>query len=128
MGAKALAIDTLSGLALAALNRGQLDKAYEIVSDIQSYLDQSGTNGIELPVQVYLICYQILSEAGKSNAQAAAKALEILKAGYALVEKRAQQINDSETRHRFFENVPYNLALLKAWKENYYGFDPAAGE
>jgi class 3 adenylate cyclase/predicted ATPase len=119
LGAQALAIDTLSGLALVAINQGQVNKADKIVSDILTYIERNGTDGIELPVQVYLICYRVLSESGKSNAEAAAQALDVLKEGYALMEKRAQQIKDSETRRRFIENVPYNLALLEAWNENF---------
>ena len=119
LGAQALSIDTLSGLALVALNQGQVNKAHEIVSDILTYIEKNGTDGIELPVQVYLICYQVLSKIGKSNTQAAAQALEVLHDGYTLMEKRAQQIKDSEQRRHFMENVPYNLSLLEAWRENF---------
>jgi predicted ATPase/class 3 adenylate cyclase len=116
LGETALSMDTLGGLALVALRQGQINKAYEITSDILSYIDSNGTDGIELPVQVYSVCYEVLSEAAKTDEQITSQSQETLIAGNALIKIRAEQLQDHDMRRRFLENIPFNRALGKALK------------
>ena len=115
IGATAQSIDTLGGLSLLALRQHQVREAQEITSDILMYISSNGTDGIELPIQVYLICYEVMAEAGKNDEQAAILAQEILKAGFSLLQKRANHIQDRDMRRWFLEHVPYNRAIQETW-------------
>ena len=69
-------------------------------------------DGLELPVQVHLICYQ----AARLIPTLTSEARIILDAGYALLSKRADQIKDEGIRQQFLQNVPYNRELLALWQ------------
>lgn len=82
----------LTGLAAAAAARGRLDEARQYVNRILAWIDANGTNGLELPIQTYLICYDILRRAAPADAEAARR---VLQQGYVLLQQRANQINDA---------------------------------
>ena len=111
-GSEASVIDTITGLAAAAAARGRLDEAGQYVSRILAWIDANGTNGLELPVQTYLICYDILRRAAPADAEAARRVLE---QGHVLLQQRANQINDADLRRQFLEQVPYNRQFHDAW-------------
>ena len=106
LGADAEAIDTLGGLALAAQAGGDLAGAARLARDILAWIAANGTVGIELPVQIYLICYRIL-QAANDPAGAA-----VLAAGHTLLQERAASIQDEVLRQQFLQAVPFNRALL----------------
>ncbi|MBN1922944.1 MAG: tetratricopeptide repeat protein [Anaerolineae bacterium] len=110
-----LTMDDLAGLARVALARGDQIRAYAHVQEILSWLAENSPDGIEFPVWVYLTCYQVLSASGTAP-ETQTRAREILGVGYQLLQKRAGQIQDEAIRRQFLEQVPFNRALLEAWK------------
>ena len=115
LGAAALAIDAMAGLAWIAKDKGRVEDAREITSEILSYIAENSTSGIELPIQVYLICYQVLTEVAKLYPPIHAQAIEVLEAGHLLLNKRVEQLPDQDMQRRFLQNVPYNRDLQAAW-------------
>ncbi len=72
------------------------------------------SEGIELPVLVYLICFRVMQTAAKDDLSLLIDAQAILEAGHALLEQHALRIEDSDLRQQFLENVPYNHQLHTA--------------
>jgi predicted ATPase/class 3 adenylate cyclase len=119
LGVEALAIDTMAGLAQLYLKEDQLENARHYTNLILSWIDENGAEGIELPVLVYLICYQVMQEAAKKDSRLWIDAQLILEAGHSFLEQNALHIQDSDLRQQFMENVPYNRALQSAWLEHH---------
>ncbi len=115
LGAKALAIDTLAGYAYLHLQEDRLEKAKQETEYIVSWIEANGVEGIELPVLVYLICYQVLKAAAKKDSHLSENAQTILNRGQALLQQHALRIQDQELRKQFMENVPFNQMLHAAW-------------
>jgi tetratricopeptide (TPR) repeat protein len=113
-GADALAIDSLSGLALIQSLNGEHEQAAAQVREIVAWMAANGTDGIELPVLVYLLGYRVLETAVAHHAATSAEAQSVLDAGYALLQERAHRIQDSTLRRQFLENVPYHWELVAA--------------
>lgn len=111
-GNEASVIDSLTGLAAVAAARGQTAEAGQHVAHILAWIDANGADGLELPVQTYLICYDTLRQTGPQDTAAAGHVLE---QGYALLQQRANRINDTDLRRQFLEQVPYNRRLRDAW-------------
>lgn len=107
IGQNALVLDDLAGMARLALQAGDLHSAGERVGEILASIDQHGIEGCEFPVWVYQTCYQVLSAAGEDERSGAA-----LQAGYEILQKRANQIQDVNLRQQYLENVPFNRELL----------------
>ena len=63
-----LLVDTLAGLALAALLRAAPEDALPYVAEIQAWLAANGATGVEFPVQVYLVCHRVLRAAAAFDA------------------------------------------------------------
>jgi len=114
-GNEASVMDTLAGLAAAAMARGDLAEARQAVEQIVAWIDANGPEGLELPVQVYLICHDVLRQAAEQDAAAAEAAQLILEAGHDLLRQRASRINDPTLRRQFLEQVPFNARLQSAW-------------
>ncbi len=115
IGADVLKMDTLAGLArLAHLNQ-RSEEAVDITSGVLSYITENGTDGIELPILVHLICYQVLIEAGKQDPSLLSRAGRVLAAGNALLEERLQRLSNQDARQRFLDNVPFNRAIRDLW-------------
>jgi tetratricopeptide (TPR) repeat protein len=119
VGAEALAIDTMAGLAHLSLKEDQIEKAQYYTNHILSWIKANGTEGIELPVLVYLICYRVVEVVAKVDPSLWIDGQRILEAGYALLEQYALRIQDSDLRQQFMENVPYNRELQAAWLESH---------
>jgi predicted ATPase len=118
LGADALVIDTLAGLAQISLKQGQLAEAQSRVTQIIAWTETNGIEGIELPVLVYLICFQVMQATVEEDSSFSIDAQAILEAGHLLLEQHALRIRDSDLRLQFMENVPYNHALQAAWLES----------
>jgi predicted ATPase len=119
VGAEALANDTMAGLAQLYLKENKIEKAKYYINLIFSWIDANGTEGIELPVLVYFICYQVMQAAAKADSRLWVDAQTILEAGHGLLKQNALRIQDSDLRQQFMENVPYNCALQAAWLESH---------
>ena len=105
-------VDSLAGLATNALASGEGNEAQWYVDQVLAHLEKQGINGVELPVQVYWICYQVLWASVSHRARARA----VLQAGYELLQERAAAIQDEALRQQFLQAVPYNRALQQAWQ------------
>ncbi len=124
MGADALTMDTRSGLAACELANQNYGAAVNHVQIILDWIGEHGTDGIELPVLVYLNCWKVLETT--TSAALSAGVLHhitpptdpqtVLNAGYALLQERANRIQDGTLRRQFLENVPYNRGLMTLWQ------------
>lgn len=115
LGSEALTLDTLAGLAFLAMSIGQLEEAVSTAETIYSAIAENGTEGIELPILVILICYQILYQAGKQDPSRRRLAARLLEKGNALLEERLRRLPDEATRQRFLRRLPYNRQLRDLW-------------
>jgi tetratricopeptide (TPR) repeat protein len=115
LGTEVLAITTMAGLALLSLKNDQFEKAQQYTSNILSWIETNGTEGIELPVLVYLICYQVADAVANGDPRRKIDAQTILNAGHLLLEQHALRIQEPDVRRQFMENVPYNRKLQSAW-------------
>jgi len=109
-------VDAYGGLAAEALVRGDLDTASGHVSRVLHWLESSGQHGVEYPVQLYLIAYQVLQERAQRMPEYEKEALRVLDKGHTLLQDRAAGIQDVDIRRQFLENVPFNRALHDAWR------------
>ncbi|KAA3664009.1 MAG: hypothetical protein DWQ04_07885 [Chloroflexi bacterium] len=116
MGADALVMDTRAGLAFCAMASGEFETAVFQVRDMLTWIDAHGTDGIELPVQVYLMCYRVLETAVSQHTATLTDAQAVLEAGYALLQERANRIQDNTLRQQFLETVPYNHEIFTLWQ------------
>ena len=110
MNAHSLAIDAVAGLARCAASQHHVDQATAYVREIMEWIAEHGTVGIELPVKVYLICYQVMAPLD------AAQARQILHDGHALLQTRAARIQDADQRQIYLQQVPYNRLLRQLWQ------------
>ncbi len=114
LGQEMLAMDDLAGLARVALAQGNVTEARARVEEILAWLTANSPDGIEFPVMVYLICYQVLQAAAGNDMEALARARAVLQEGYKLLQERANRIQDEALRRQFLEKVPFNRDLLAA--------------
>lgn len=117
---EALIIDAYSGLALISFLMGNQDQALGYVNKILSWIQDNGTEGLEFPVQVFLICHEILSAITDIDGQlpSSTRAKTVLEDGYELLTERLLRISDEGMREQFIENVPYNRKLRDTWLRN----------
>lgn len=114
LGDEAAVIDTRAGLARLALATNDLPTALAHVSAILDWVAAHGSAGLELPVQVYLICYETLETAVANEPTLRPQRDAVLRAGLDLLESRAERIHDARLREIFYANVPFNRALRLA--------------
>lgn len=112
LGEEALAQDDLVGLAYVALAQNDLTAALAYAEDVLAWIEIRGVEGIEFPVQVYLICYRVLRAATSPS-----RAQTVLRQGYSLLQQRAGAIQDDHLRRQFLENVPFNREIIAAWEQ-----------
>ncbi|MCO6450960.1 MAG: tetratricopeptide repeat protein [Caldilineales bacterium] len=110
-------IDDLAGLALAAWQAGDAAQANRLSAQALDWLQTNGVEGVEFPVQAYLICYRILAGRNdqKENQRRAHEALAV---GYALIQERVAHIERADERRAFLEDVPAHRELLVAFHDH----------
>lgn len=116
LGQEPLAIDVLAGLAWLAWQAGELAEAQIQVQEILNWLAENGVSGVEYPVQVHLICYQILEAIAPQDVEAGTRAQQALSAGHTLLQERAGSIQDPALRQKFLQSVPFHRALISAYR------------
>ncbi|MBN1876146.1 MAG: tetratricopeptide repeat protein [Anaerolineae bacterium] len=102
-----MANEPLAGLAHLAFLRGDHSQALAYAEEILAYLDTHALEGNEDPYQVYAICTRVL------RANDDARADNLLAKAHALLMKRAEQIEDPNTRHTFLDNVPSHREIIQ---------------
>lgn len=115
LGEEGAAIDSLAGLAFAQWQAGDLPAGLAAVLSILAQLAAMGTDGLESPVQIYLICYQLLQAAAADQPQYHQVAQTTLAAAYELVQQRAAQITDANLQRLFLTAVPANATVVALW-------------
>ncbi|MGD9405823.1 MAG: AAA family ATPase, partial [Anaerolineae bacterium] len=110
MHQEAEATEARAGLARLFLAGGDLARAMGYVGDVLHYLENGTLEGTEQPLLVYLTCYRVL------QAAADARAAEILKEGYQLLQEIAGKLTDLELRRSFLENVAAHRELAQEYE------------
>ncbi len=110
-----LAKEALAGRARTALASGKPAEARQYVDDILEFLEDNSLDGCDEPFRVWLTCWQVL-EAVQDD-----RAAGVLERAYHLLDERSQQIQDTELRLSFLENVDAHRALADAWKLQFSG-------
>ncbi|MEZ4867561.1 MAG: tetratricopeptide repeat protein [Caldilineaceae bacterium] len=115
VGERPVTLDSLAGLALAQWQMEELASALDNVYLVLNQLQSNGVAGVEFPVQVYLICYQVLA-AAQAEPNVSGLANVALHAAYQLVEERAARLTDPRLRQMFLANVPFNRTVVALWQ------------
>jgi tetratricopeptide (TPR) repeat protein len=100
-------VEARAGLARVALAQGDKLQALEHVEAILHHLQAHTVDGTHEPFRIRLTCYQIL------RANKDARAGEVLRTAYGLLQERAAGIEDERLRHSFLEKVPFHRELVQ---------------
>ena len=109
------AAESLAGLARIAWLRSDFSQAQTLVLELLQHLEQKNLDGTDDPARVYLTCYQVL-EAAQDG-----RAIQVLEAGYRIIQKRASKMDSAASRQSFLENVPSNRELVALWEAHSAG-------
>jgi tetratricopeptide (TPR) repeat protein len=99
-------MEALAGLARVALEQGDPAQALLHVEEILDHLKAHTLDGTYEPFRIYLTCYRVL------KAHDDARATEVLRTAYTLLQERAAGIEDERLRRSFLENVPAHRDLI----------------
>jgi tetratricopeptide (TPR) repeat protein len=104
-----LATEPAAGLAAVHLARHDGTAAQAALQDVLPRLDGSILPGTDDPLRVYHTAYRVLETAGDPQART------ILEQAHAVLEERAQQIQDETIRRAFLEGNPIHQAIAASW-------------
>ncbi len=116
LGAESAAVDSLTGLAFIEWQADQASSSLAMALSIVEQIEANGTDGLEFPVQVYLLCYQIIHESLTTHPEHREVAHRTLRAAHHLIQQRAMQITDPELRQLFLTGVASNIKVLELWR------------
>lgn len=86
--------------------------AMEETEKVIAYLQNNeGLPGTEEPLRVYYACYRALKTMNDP------RAATILQSAMQVLQTQVSKIRDDDLRQRFIENVPWRLAIRKAWDQ-----------
>jgi len=105
LGNLAIGAEAGAGLALVALAGGRLQQAFTQIEPLLPLLQNNGAVGLHEPFFVILATYRVL------NALRDQQAVGVLTAGYAQLQRYADQIADAALRQSFWEAVPIHREL-----------------
>ncbi len=117
LGAEQAAIDSLAGRALVLWQSDDRHGATEDATRVLEWIETRGVDGIELPVQVLLICHTIFSGLAAHDGAWLEQAARALSLGQGLIERRAAEIQDADLRQQFLRDGFGNAQLLALWAE-----------
>jgi predicted ATPase/class 3 adenylate cyclase len=110
LGQPGFAMEPTAGLVQVALDADDLALALYHTEEILKYLAEGGTlDGTEEPLRIYLACYTAL-EKGKDP-----RANGVLQDAVHLLEAQVSRLRDDAARRMYVQNVPWRLAIQKAW-------------
>ncbi len=110
-----LLMDALAGYAQLALKQRDIGAALNHVEKIMTWIDEHSVAGIEFPLQVYLICYQVISAATDSELHHYREVDSILQDAYILLREGLDKISDEKYRSSYLNNIPFNRRLNELW-------------
>lgn len=105
--------DDLTTIASASMITDDSQSALNFAQQAITILNDCGGEGPEFPQRDYYVCYQVYSTAGLRQ-----QAKSALKAAHALVQRRANKINNADLRLSFLENVPINHVILETYSSD----------
>ena len=111
LGARAVAIDCVTGLARCALAQGHPDQARAYAMEIWTYLQEHGIKGMAYPVWAYQTCADIFDALGEPE-----RGHEAVEKGYRELMALAGRISNAEWRTSFLENIPEHRAIIELWE------------
>jgi len=111
-GAAAGVVEAQAGLARLALNEGDLAHAKALAQEVIEYLDDEGSQSLELPILAYLSCVKVFEAVEDS-----AMAQHVIIRGKSEIQDRLDKISDDEWKRIFLQAVPENRELLANQKE-----------
>jgi class 3 adenylate cyclase/tetratricopeptide (TPR) repeat protein len=114
----AYALEATAGLARCALALRDPAMAQEYATEVWSYLNQHGVQGMEFPILAYLTCVQVFEALSMSEESQAA-----LKAGYQELMQRAERISDLEWSKSYLTQVPEHRTIIALWSAHQDGSD-----
>jgi tetratricopeptide (TPR) repeat protein len=96
-----------AGLARLALRQQNEALAKELVGEVWAQIAiDPNLDGAELPVRIYLTCYQVFKKTGNS------RAAEALAAGRDLLEKQSAGLDDDDVRSSLRQQIPAHRDIL----------------
>ena len=99
-------IESLAGLVLSLLAKGDLLLAAKASEEIIAHLDKEGSfDGAEEPLRIYYACYLALEKAGDLRAR------RVLHSAAHVLEAQVSRMRDEESRQMYIRNVPWRLAI-----------------
>lgn len=124
----ALMLDNRAGLAEVALRQRDLAAARDLAESVQAAIAEEGSDGVEFPVLVDWICYQIFRATAAANDRPgdAAIAAAALGRAHGVLQARAEGIQDAELRELYLRNVWFNRVVVEAWAAGAAGAAGAA--
>jgi tetratricopeptide (TPR) repeat protein len=100
-------VEAQAGLARLALRRSDLLQAGQHAMHVSSYLEEHGSQGLELPTLVYLSCAMVFQALGDNP-----RLQKALENGRKELQTRLDQISEADWRTTFLEAIPENRDLL----------------
>ena len=111
IGDVALEMESVAGLARAALVCGDADKALADVRLLLAHRDRGGSfEGAEEPLRIALTCWQVLVAADE------ACAASVLDAAHAELQAQAARISDPRLRESLLRGVPHHRRIVEGWQ------------
>jgi tetratricopeptide (TPR) repeat protein len=113
LGLQGMALVSQTGMARVALAQGDLVQAQSHVDPILEFLDAGRGPELSLMEQIrylYLTSYQVLKASQNPRAE------EILETAYQLLQEKAANILDEETRRVFLEDIAWHRQIV-SWYE-----------
>lgn len=107
LGISTQAIEAQAGLARLALQNEDIIQAKQFALQLANYLDKEGSQGLELPMLVYLTCARVFQAIGDAK-----RLNHTLIQGRHELQERIERISEANWREIFLEAIPENNALL----------------
>ncbi|HSB00588.1 MAG TPA: tetratricopeptide repeat protein, partial [Anaerolineales bacterium] len=112
LGQPGMKMESLAGLSQALLLKGEHAAALREAENIISYLESGKTlDGVEAPLRVYYTCYLVLEKVQDPRSRT------LLRSAAQLLETQVSKLREEGARQMFVENVPWRLAIQRAWQE-----------
>jgi len=94
-----------------ALQLNNLEAAMNQTENILEYLAAGGSlDGAEEPLRIYFACYSALEKSKDPRTS------DILATAIHLLDAQVSRFHDETARRMYVENVPWRLAIQKAWE------------
>ena len=118
MRQEVLKTEPQAGLVQTYLALNEPGLALSETETILPYLQNGDAlQGTEEPLRVYYACYLALEKMQDPRTQ------DVLHSAVALLETQVSKLRDANSRQMFVENVPWRLAIRRAWDDSHGSAD-----